>query len=1115
MGVTRLPDKPDQLYRIMRLTTFILLIGCVHVSANVLSQTVTLHVEKQPLTTIFEQIEQQTGFQVVYNDRFVSATKPLSIRAVRMPLNEFLEKILKPESLSFQIMERTVFIQELEEHPLTNSMLPIQALQQRKITGQVMDSDGQPLADVTVRVAGADVMTTTNSIGMYELSIPVDRTTLLFSIIGYETLERILTNETVLNVTLQTSISNLDEVVVVGYGTQSRGMLTGAVSSVNSEKLTVAPVASTTNTLFGLIPGLILKQSQGLPGSDGASLNIRGYGGPLIIVDGIETGFNNIDANQIASITVLKDGAASIYGARAGNGVILVTTKRGSIQKPTINLNSSYSLQGVTSILKPSNAGQRAQLEREGHLNAGLPEANVPWTAEEVEKFFSGEDPAYQNYDWYEYVFRDWAPQQNHNLSINGGTDKLKFFGFLGYTDQETMIKRNGGGYQRYNVQSNIDSDISDNLSLHVDLALSHEDRHLPVRGLGQGGYLWQEYYNTRPWFPTHFPDETKVPWGGLDVGSIASVSNIDLMGYDRNKALDLRGSIALDYKFRFLEGLSAKAFLNYRNGQGYNKRFAKPIDFYSYNVNTEEYTKVASFSESNLGESYNRNHMLTQQYSVSFNRIFEGKHHVSALALVESIETGNNSFSATRTNLLTPEIDQLFVGSTTGMGNNGSASEMGRKSFVSRVNYAFLQKYLVEGIFRADASAKFPSNSRWGYFPGVSLAWVASEESFFSSATALDQLKLRVSYGESGNDGVSNFAYLAGYGLRGGVALLDNNVVSGLYVTGLPNPILTWETITTYNAGLDFSIWKNALYGTFDVFYRERSGIPASRINSLPSTFGSSLPPENLNSLANRGFDFSLGSNRSLGDFTYDLSANISWSAAKWIHFEEPDYEDPDQERLYKRSGTWTDRAIGYVYEKLFTSMEEVEGLEGYDNSVLKPGDIKYKDLNGDGVLDWKDQQQIGNSTTPRWMYGINGMFSYRNFQLTALLQGAFGYNTTVNLTTYPNAAVYDLRWTPETNDPHALIPRMGGAPSNSYTSDYRFVATSYLRLKTASLGYQLPSAFIQRYGLQSLRVFVSGANLLTFSTLNKYGIDPESPGTIMYYPQQRTISFGLNLGL
>lgn len=467
----------------------------------------------------------------------------------------------------------------------------------------------------------------------------------------------------------------------------------------------------------------------------------------------------------------------------------------------------------------------------------------------------------------------------------------------------------------------------------------------------------------------------------------------------------------------------------------------------------------------------------------------------------------------------MTSVLDQIFAGNPSTAQNSGWEDEMGRVSWVARLNYGYKDKYLVETIFRADASAKFPKGKRWGYFPSVSLGWVMSEEDFIKKLNFVDLLKFRFSYGQSGNDNVGSFKYLAGYAFDGSY-IIGSNIMSGLYSTGLANYLLTWEKMSIYNGGVDFSLFNRKLYGTIEGFYRLRDGIPGNRASSLPSSFGAELPQENLNSIDTRGFEFTVGTAGKVGELSYDVSGNIAWSRSKWVNYDEPEYTDPDQERLYKLTGNWIDRRIGYVADGLFTSMEEIEQLDYVykdlnGNSTLRPGDVKYKDLNGDKVLDWKDQTEIGSGTMPHWTYGVNATFQYKGFDLSLLFQGAFDYTTYIDLETAPSVLKFENRWTIEENNPNSLVPRPGGASTNGLYSDYRNHNTSYLRLKNFTFGYEVPKQWLSKFGVERLRIYFAGTNLFTLSSLNEYGVDPEMPeGTpAYYYPQQRTLSFGLNL--
>ncbi|MDR1454090.1 MAG: TonB-dependent receptor [Tannerella sp.] len=990
---------------------------------------------------------------------------------------------------------------------------------QGRVSGTVTDAgSGEPVIGANVVEKGtASNGTATDVDGNFTLTVG-NNAVLQVSCIGYVTREIATGNQSVLNITLSEDAKALDELVVVGYGVQRKSTLTGSISAVKSEQLTIAPVGNVTNALTGKLPGLIAVQSSGRPGSDQASLNIRGFGGPLVIVDGIEASLTDLDPNQIESISILKDGAASIYGARAGNGVLLVTTKRGIVQKPTFTLNTSYTLQGATNIARTQSSGQRTQVARESHLNAGLPEETAPYTAEEVEKYFAGNDPAYPSSDWFDFVMRDWAPQQNHNLSVRGGSEKLKYFGLFGYQKQETMIRKNGGDYSRFNVQSNIDAQITSRLILSVDISAAYEDRKLAGRASYE--YMWQDLYATQPWYPTTFPDPTKLSSGGIDVGSIYMSTNMDIDGYSQNKNRDLRGSATLSYDIPFVEGLKAKAFVNYRDWQTYGKSFAKPYEWYTYNYASDTYTPAGNFrTQAEASESITFNRQLTQQYSLNYDHTFNKDHHVTALALFESMDFSGNNFSAGRREFLTSAIEQLFAGSAATQTANGSASEWGRASVIGRVNYSYKDRYLLESILRADASAKFPEGKRWGYFPGVSLGWVISQEGFMQDVNAIEFLKLRASYGSSGNDGVGNFQYLTGFQI-GGVYQWGDRLVSGLYPTGMANPLLTWEKMKVYNAGLDFAIPNRTLYGTAEAFYRTRDGIPATRNTSLPSTFGATLPTENINSLNDRGFELSLGTAKSSRDIMYDASFYIAWSRAKWDHYEEPDYEDPDQKRLEQKSGQWTDRTMGYVSDGLFTSQAEIDALPceyafvGGGNAALRPGDVRIKDLNSDGVIDWKDRTEIGKGNMPHWTYGLNATVAYRGFDLIVLFQGAFGYSVAYGGNYATTDTYYKLRWTEANNSRDGLVARPGGVYGGG-DSDYAVKSASYLRLKNGSLGYTLPKQWMDKAGIERLRLYVSGTNLFALSTLSKYYIDPETPDNSAntYYPQQRTVSFGLSM--
>lgn len=1108
--------RTNRIYKIMKITLTLVFVSIFSMFAgNIHSQNarITFTKNNATLESVLNEIENQTDYLFIINSN-IDTHQKVSVRADDTPVSKVLDELFHDTEIHYT-MEGSHIV-------LSNKPQPAILQQTRKITGRILDENGEPLIGVSVMLKGTSNGTITNIDGDYTLSGDItDKSVLEVTYIGMKKQEITVGNRTRINITMTSDNEMLDEVIVVGYGTQRKGNLTGSVSAIKSEKLTIAPIGNVTNALAGQLPGLIVKQTSGIPGSDGSTLRIRGFDAPLVIVDGIEGDFNNIDASQIESISILKDGAASIYGARAGNGVILVTTKRGIDSKPVISLNTSFTLQGQTNVIKPGSSGQRAEWLREEHINKGLPMEQVPYTEEQIQKYYNGTDPNYLNSDWYDAVIRDWAPQQNHNLSIRGGSNKIKYYGYIGYNDQETIVKTGGGSYKRYNVQSNIDAKITDRLSFTLDMLLTKENQFFPTVGSGFGhSNFWSIIYDSDPRYPIYLPDRSKLSYGGLSYGNALFASNTNLGGYSDTDKNRIRANGGLIYEFKYVKGLKAKMSISYDTYNQNYKYFNKQGKFYSYNIDSDTYTfERASQDPTGVTEVFGRGYSLTQQYSLQYERLFKEKHRVSALALFETIDYNDKNVETGRTGFMSTILDQLFAGNGTTSFNNGWESEMGRASWVGRINYSYMDKYLIETILRADASAKFPQNSRWGYFPSVSLGWVLSQESFMKSLKAIDNIKLRASYGESGNDNVGSFKYLAGYAFDGSYKIGDE-IKSGLYAVGLANPILTWETMKIYNGGIDLSFFNRKLYGTVDAFYRVRDGIPGSRSVSLPSSFGAELPLENLNSIDTRGWELNLGTSGNFGNFMYDISGNLSWARSKWRKYDEPIYSDPDQERIYKREGRWTDVRYGYISDGLFTSQAEIEALDFTykdlnGNSSLRPGDIKYVDLNGDKVLDWKDQKEIGKGTLPTWTYGFNMNFKYHGFDLSALFQGAFGYTTYIDLTKAASTLKYDNRWTEKENNPNSLVARPGGASTNKYYSDFNNHNTAYLRLKNLSIGYELPKGLVSKAGIQQLRIYIAGTNLFTLSSLHKYGVDPEVPegSPAYYYPQQCTLSVGLNL--
>ncbi len=991
--------------------------------------------------------------------------------------------------------------------------------------GTVIDADAVPVVGAYVVEKGnSHNGTVTDADGHFTINVD-SGATLEISCIGYVTQQ--VAASSAMNVILVADTEFLDEAVVVGYGTQRVATLTGSVAQINSEKITVAPVTNTTHVLAGQLPGLVSKQTSGLPGQDNASLNIRGFGSPLVIVDGIEGSINNLDAGQIESITILKDGSGSIYGARAGNGVILVTTKRGANQKATVTFNSSVTLQSNIVTTLPASSAERAQYQNDCYVNKGGKVDRQPFSADELELYKTGTDPKYLNSDWYHEVIRKYAPQQNHNVSVSGGTDKIKYYGYFGYNRQELQFKPNSGAYDRFNMQTNFSADITDQITVGMNMQYMKDCKNYP-----SGGDLFQDgtnfwggiIYSANPMYPMYLPEQysDKLSYADMQNGSPIWAVNISNSGYYKTNNNNFKTTGFAEYKFKNIEGLKAKANILYTYNINNLKWMHKRGAFYTYKEAADLLSFAAnSVAPSSLRMDTSTSSTIVQQYSLDYDHDF-ADHHISALAMYESTLTNNWNYYTTRENFETTIIEEFMAGDKSTAVNNSGSSNYGRKSFIGRLDYNYKEKYMVEATLRVDASSRFAEGYRVGYFPSVSVGWNIAKEDFMMNASGVDQLKLRASMGNSGYDSVADFNFLTGYGYDL-TYVMGTTQYNGVISTGLANPNLTWEKMSIYNVGTDFSFFGRKLYGEADVFQRDRTGIPGKRSQSLPTTFGASLPQENLNAIRTRGFEVKLGTAGKAGDFGYDISANVSYNRSKWTYYDQAEESDPDRIRLNVNTGNYTDRQIGYLTDGLFASDEEAASWPishdslNNDNATLRAGDIKYIDLNDDGVINWRDQTIIGKGSTPHWMGGINIALNWKGFDFTALIQGAWGYTITLNYSDPSTSTYCQLYYDQFRNpDPNALVCRPAGAATNWGAFDYYYRNCAYARLKNAAFGYSLPEKLVNKVGIAKCRFYLGGMNLFTLSNISKYGVDPESTGTVGYsYPQQYTVSLGCNIVL
>jgi TonB-linked SusC/RagA family outer membrane protein len=857
---------------------------------------------------------------------------------------------------------------------------------QKRVSGTVSDATGEPLIGANVVEKGTTNGNITDQDGKFTLTVG-NNAVLQVSYVGFVTQEIPVGSQTTLTITLREDTEALEEVVVVGYGTQKKLTLTGSVATINTQDLVRAPVSNITKAIAGKLPGVRVIDRGGDPGNTN-SVDIRGFGGPLVLVDGI-SGSWQIDPNEIESISVLKDAAAAIYGVRAGNGVILITTKKGTTGKTKITYNGSYGWQNFTDYPEMINAYDYAVSMNEDALNRGLA---IVYDAEALAKFKAGTEEGYRSYDWYDIITRANAPQYQHNINVNGGNETVSYFTSVGYFNQEGQYNGDGANFDRYNIRSNISAKIARYLTAEMQLSGRIENRSTSGVSIGNINQVL-------PIFSPYANDNNHNYYQRTTFGSNNAIRMYeDLVGYNRQKNKSFNGQLSLKYDIPFVEGLSAKALFSYLGGLQEVKTFAKEYNLYTYNKTTDTYAVASTQnSPSSLTRRDDISYQNFLQFRLDYNRVFDQKHSVSAFLGYEQREDFSDYVSAYR-QFDIDALDQIDAGRDLNKTNNGSESEGANVSFLGRLNYDYLSKYIVTLTFREDGSAKFYKDNRWGFFPGVELAWRLSEESFLKGALPnLSNLKLRLSYGKTGDDSAGSFQYLTGYTYPGSnTYIFGSSVIKSIVSRGLANDQLTWYTSTIYNAGLDASYLNGLIEGSVDVFYRKREGLLSTRVESLPNTFGASLPQENLNSDDVRGFELMLGHSNQISDFRYSVKGNVSWTRARNRYIEQ---NDPINSYLYwinNRSNRWSNITYGYKCVGQFQSFDDINNWavqDGNGNTTLLPGDLKYEDLNGDGVINSLDTQPITRDNTPEIFFGLDITANWKGFDASILFQGASNF--------------------------------------------------------------------------------------------------------------------------
>lgn len=1013
-----------------------------------------------------------------------------------------------------------------------------------KVSGTARDSSGIGIPQVTVTEKGTNNRAATGGDGSYTISVASPNAVLVFSSVGYALQEIPVAGRPNLSVAMNIVNASLGEVVVVGYGSRKKESLTGAISSVTASELDHVHGGSTVSTaLAGKLPGVTFRMPDGRPGSS-ANINIRNLGSPLFIIDGIQQDagqFNNLSPNDIESISILKDASAAIYGVRAANGVIVVTTKRGRAGSGnTINVDAYYGFQNWTRFPEVVNSYEWQLGKLDAEMNRVNP--STAMTPAELERWKAGTEYGYRDFNWYDFIIKENSPIKSINVNATGGSDRVNYYLSLTRLDQNSVLGREFT-FGRTNLQSNIDVKVTNSIKVGAQINGRIETRDNP--GVPGGDDYWAPRFALLRNLPFERPYANDNPAYLNDIGHNAEnwgLLNKVKSGYWHEDWRVLQTNLSAEYQLP-IKGLNARAMYSYYLADKVMNGHEYTYDAYRFNPVDSTYTRTGGstnpWRERGTRKVFNK----VFQGQLNYNNTF-GAHTVGGTFVTERIE--NNILdvwvhAVPKTNAL-PLIFYADVDTY-----NDQDYEEARIGYIGRINYNYDNRYYAEFSARRDASWKFKPGKREGFFPAVSAGWRISQEKFFRALVGdriLNELKLRASYGELGDDNVSGlgaFDYLSGYNYNSGAnSIIDGNLVVGSRYRGVPTDNISWFISRMTNVGADFTLFKGKLSGSLDYFYRKRMGLIGDKYDVLvPAEMGYSLPRENVNSDAVVGGEAALNYHGTAGDFKYSVGSNISFARSRFLESYKPTWGNSWDKYRNSSEDRWNNIYWGYEVIGQFQSQEEINHYpinnDGQNNQTLLPGDLKYKDVNNDGKIDGYDVRPIGyGGGNPNINFGLSLSLAWKGIDFTADFSGGAMYTFTRDWETrwpYQNNGnllkdFYEDRW--HRADPYdvnsAWIPgkypalrfNQGGHSNYNKHSTFWVENLKYLRARTLEVGYSFPKSLLERARIKKTRFYVNAYNLFSIDNAMKYGLDPEIvDGNGLQYPQNKVINFGINLSL
>lgn len=1018
------------------------------------------------------------------------------------------------------------------------------------VKGKVVDQHNEPVIGATVGVDKGKAKTVTDIDGNYTLQVPANAQ-IVVNYIGMKPATQSVGGRRELNFILQDDVNQLADVVVVGYGTQKRGSITGSVAAVKGDEMVRTKNENPQNMLTGRVAGVRVWQKSSEPGSYNNNFDVRGMGTPLVIIDGVPremSDFQRMNADDIQDISVLKDASASIYGLRSANGVVLVTTKKGQAGHTKFSYNGSYTIQSPKSMPKLLDAYKTMTLYNERNLN-NVNGGSKIYTDEMFDEFRNG---TRRETDWNNLIFAKTSPQTNHNITVSGGNDKTQYFVSFGAFYQEGFFKSGDLNYHKYNITSNLTTEVYRGLKLSLNINAMTDKQNNPYCTSTD---IIRNYWRQGVLFPAYADEAgTMLNYDGLDLeeNTVAKMT-ADISGYRRYKQSQVLTSGIFEYDFgtltNVLKGLKAKVMFSYDYHLNNNTIYRKQYYQYAYDPATQTYKQklYASSAPSNLRREHYDTQQFLSQYTLSYNRDF-GPHSVAAVVGMETQRRTGDNFYAMRN--LAFSSPYLFNGVEEGQVANsatGGIYSANYNAFIGRLNYSFAQRYLIEGQFRYDGSSKFAKGHRWGFFPSVSLGWVVSEEPWFKNIEFLkgvDQLKLRASYGEMGDDSGANYDWVAGYtypstsgnsekGYYNQYApgfIFGSQFVYAATPMAIPNELISWYKAKTFNVGVDFDT-NNKLFGfSLDYFSRKMTGLYEYRTSVFPTVIGAKPPRENANSSRNFGMELELRHHNRIGrNFVYNVKGIVTITRQKYLTaIQNGPYANAyDQWRNDHLNNRYQGVQFGYEGNGRYQNWDEIWNETLYHEKDLLPGDYKYLDWNGDGEINSQDEHPYAFDQTPWMNYSLSIDCAYKGFDFSMLWQGSalgsmsyeeplysiWGQNGGGALEQYwdrwhpadENADPYD----PNTKWVKGYYAYTGHYPSANST--FNRVSTAYLRLKQIELGYTLPKWKV--FPSLNLRVYANAYNLLTITGV-KF-VDPEHPSDDLgrLYPLNRTYTFGVQV--